>query len=68
MLKIILDFHKLAERVVNKGAPIFKITQLPITEEIMRMKTSVPNDKINHLDDLEKRMQQHFDGLEASLR
>jgi V/A-type H+-transporting ATPase subunit A len=68
MLKIILDFHTLAERVVNKGAPIFKITQLPTTEEIMRMKTSVANDKINQLDDLEKRMKQHFDGLEASLR
>ena len=54
MLKIIVDFHRLAERVVSKGAPIFKITQLPITEEIMRMKTSVPNDKIKLLDDLEK--------------
>jgi len=68
MLKIILDFHSLAERVVNKGAPIFKITQLPITEEIMRMKTSVANDKANLLDDLETRMKQHFEMLEASLR
>ena len=54
--------------MVNKGAPIFKITQLPTTEEFMRMKTSVANDKINQLDDLENRMKQHFDGLEASLR
>ncbi len=68
MLKIILVFHKSAERVVNKGAPIFKITQMPITEEIMRMKTSVPNDKVEQLDDLEKRMQQYFERLEASLR
>jgi V/A-type H+-transporting ATPase subunit A len=68
MLKIILDFHRLAGRVISKGTPIFKITQLPVTEEIMRMKTSVPNDKITLLDDLEKRIQQHFDGLEASLR
>jgi V/A-type H+-transporting ATPase subunit A len=68
MLKIILDFHSLAERVVNKGTPIFKTIQLPITEEIMRMKTSVPNEKINLLDDLERRMQQHFSELEISLR
>ena len=26
----------------------------------MRMKTSIPNDKVNQLDDLEKRMQKHF--------
>ncbi len=68
MLKIILDFNSLAERVVSKGAPIFKVTQLPITEEIMRMKTSVANDKVNLLDDLETRMNQHFESLEASLR
>ncbi len=68
MLKIIIDFQKSAERVVSKGAPIFKIIQLPETEEIMRMKTSVSNDKINLLDDLEKRMQQRFEELEASLR
>ena len=46
MLKIIVDFHSLAERVVSKGAPIFKITQLPIVQEILRMKTAVPNDKV----------------------
>ncbi len=47
MLKIIVDFHHYADRVISKGAPIFKVTQLPITEEIMRMKTSVPNEKVD---------------------
>jgi len=68
MLKIIVDFYHLADRVVNKGAPIFKITQLPITEEIMRMKTAVPNEKVKDLDVLEGRMQKIFAELEGSLR
>jgi V/A-type H+-transporting ATPase subunit A len=68
MLKIIVDFHKSAERVVNRGAPIFKIAQLPVIEEIMRMKTSVPNDKIGLLDDLASRINKSFEKLEASLR
>jgi len=68
MLKIIVDFHKSAERIVSRGTPIFKITQLPFMEEIMRMKTSVPSEKINLLDDLDTRINQHFEGLEASLR
>lgn len=68
MLKIIVDFHKLAERVVSRGAPIFKVTQLPVVQEIMRMKTSVPNDKLSQLEDLEGRMHQRFEELEASLR
>jgi V/A-type H+-transporting ATPase subunit A len=68
MLKVIMDFHAMAERVVSKGAPIFKVTQLPVVEEIMRMKTSVPNDQTNLLDDLQKRMREHFEKLDVSLR
>jgi V/A-type H+-transporting ATPase subunit A len=68
MLKIIVDFHKLAQAAVGKGAPVFKVTQLPIFSEIMRMKTTIPNDKIILLDDLENRMHQLFEELEASLR
>ena len=68
MLKIILDFHRSAERVVSKGTPIFKIMQLPEMQEILRMKTAVPNDKVNLLDDLEARIERRFGELEASLR
>ncbi len=68
MLKIIVDFHKLGEMAVNKGAPVFKVTQLPIFSEIIRMKTSIPNDKLQLLDDLNARMRQLFEELEASLR
>ena len=68
MLRIILDFHRSAESIVSKGAPIFKISQLPEVQEILRMKTAVPNDKVGVLDDLERRMLQRFEELEASLR
>jgi len=67
MLKIIVDYHRLCDRVVSKGTPIFKVTQLPITEEIMRMKINVPNDQVKLLDDLESRMNKSFEELEASL-
>jgi V/A-type H+-transporting ATPase subunit A len=68
MLKIIVDFHRLAEKVVSKGTPIFKISELPITEEIMRMKTAIPNDKVALLDELDQRMSESFGMLEAALR
>jgi V/A-type H+-transporting ATPase subunit A len=68
MLKIIIDFHKFAERIVSRGVPIFRVTQLPIMDEIMRMKTSVANDKTVLLDDLNARMNRHLEELEASLR
>jgi hypothetical protein len=54
--------------VVGKGVPIFKVTEMAITEEILRMKTSIPNEKGDLLDDLEKRMYESFGMLEATLR
>ncbi len=68
MLKMIIDFHRASERVVSKGLPLFKVTQVPEMQEILRMKTQVPNDKIKLLGDLEQRLQRRFEELEASLR
>ncbi|MCW3996611.1 MAG: V-type ATP synthase subunit A [Candidatus Bathyarchaeota archaeon] len=68
MLKIIVDFHKLGERIVSRGAPLFKVTQLPVLTDIMRMKTAVPNDKLDQLDEIDRRMHQYFENLEATMR
>jgi V/A-type H+-transporting ATPase subunit A len=68
MLKIIVDFHHLADAVVAKGAPIFKVTQLPVMEDIMRMKSGIPNDQLSKLDEVEKKMHDNISTLEASLR
>lgn len=67
MLKIIVSFHELSERIVNRGVPVFKITQLPILEEILRMKTSIPNNKLNLMDELYERMRQQFSELEKGV-
>lgn len=68
MLKIIVDFHHLADGVVSKGAPIFKVTELPVMEDIMRMKNGIPNDQLNKLEELEKKIHANIELLEASLR
>jgi V/A-type H+/Na+-transporting ATPase subunit A len=68
MLKIIVDFHRFANKVVSKGAPIFKVTELPVTKDIMRMKSSIPNDQITRLDEIEKKMYDNMAMLEATLR
>jgi V/A-type H+/Na+-transporting ATPase subunit A len=65
MLKLIVDLHKEAEDIVSEGTPIFKITQMSVVEEIMRMKSSVPNDKLELIDDLAKRVQDQLSILET---
>ncbi len=67
MLKVIVDFHTFAEQTVAKGVPVFKVTEIPVLNEIMRMKTAVPNDKVKKLDELWERMHTHFKELEATL-
>jgi V/A-type H+-transporting ATPase subunit A len=67
MLKMIIDFYRLSERIVNKGAPIFKLTELPVLQEINRMKTNVPNDDLGKLDEIENQMKKNFDDLSKSL-
>jgi V/A-type H+-transporting ATPase subunit A len=68
MLKIIVDFHRLADNVVSKGVPIFKVTELPVMEDIMRMKNSIPNDQLDKLDAVEKKMNDNIAILETPLR
>jgi len=63
MLRIIIDFYHLAEHIVNKGAPLFKITQLSVLTEIMRMR-EIPNEKLHLLDELNKKMEYQFSELE----
>jgi V/A-type H+-transporting ATPase subunit A len=67
MLKIIIDFHKLAERIISKGAPIFKITKLSVLPEIIRMKNSIPNEKSQLLDKLYEKVQYQLSELEKGL-
>jgi V/A-type H+-transporting ATPase subunit A len=67
MLKIIMDFHKRAERIVNEGAPIFKITKLSVMPEIIRMKDSIPNETPQLLDKLYEKVQYQLSELEKGL-
>ena len=68
MLKIIIDFYYGAQKIIEMGVPIFKITQIPIISDIMRMKSEIPNDKIELLDELYLRVKASLSKLEESLR
>jgi len=67
MLRIIIDFYDGARRIIERGVPIFKITQLPVITEIMRMKSEIPNDRIQLLDEYYLRIKDSLSKLEESL-
>jgi len=68
MLKIIIDFYYGAQKIINLGVPIFRITQIPLISDIMRMKSEIPNDKIELLDELHLRVKASLSALEESLK
>jgi V/A-type H+-transporting ATPase subunit A len=68
MLDLILHFHQKAQRVVKRGAPISAIHNLPVVGEIIRMKTQVPNDQLDRLEDICNRIDVQMSQLETEYK
>ena len=65
MLTLILNFHKWAGRIIKHGAPIAVIHRLPVVNTLIRMKTTVPNNELSKLEDIQKEMDDQMERLEA---
>ena len=64
MAQVIMHFYDRARAIIEKGAPIFTITELDVIQDTMRMKTRIPNDRVNEFDDLLADMDSQMDTLE----
>lgn len=65
MLRIILVFQERGDALIRKGATLVKIKRMKVYPEIIRMKYTVPNDQVEKLDDMQRRLERAFDNLEA---
>jgi V/A-type H+-transporting ATPase subunit A len=63
MLKVIEKFYDLAYKSIKKGAPISKVKDRNIFEEINKMKYNVPNTDLTKLDELEEKIQNYYEAL-----
>ena len=68
MLELILHFHERAQRIVKHGAPISVIHSMPIVDTLIRMKTLVPNDQLDKLEDIEKDIDEQMSKLDTEYR
>ena len=64
MLRAILHFHDRSLTVINMGCPITVIHELPVTNQLIRMKTTVANDALGAIDELGKDIDQQLDKTE----
>ena len=66
ILKIIMDFYDRALAIIQLGAPLLKIRELSCQERIVRAKSTIPNDQLASLDELDAQMTREMDELERS--
>ncbi len=68
MLRLILNFQKRAEEIIKLGAPIFTIRDMKCIPSIIRIKMTVPNNRLSDIDDIEQIMLKEFDDLKAEYK
>lgn len=68
ILELMMAFYERAYAVIRQGAPLLKITALAVREEIVRIKTSIPNDKLELIKPIEMRMEEQFTSIERIYR
>jgi len=68
MLDLILHFYARAKRVIERGALIVVIRELPVVNDLIRIKTLVTNDQLDRLDQVRRDIDEQMDQLEAEYR
>lgn len=64
MFRTVMHFYDRAQVIIDRGAPIFTIMELECVEDIMRMKTTVPNDQIEQIEEITQGIDNQMDELE----
>lgn len=68
LLRLILEFHTLATRLINLGCPIVVIRGLPSVSRIARLKDTVKNENVSQIDELRDSMRSQIHELESSYK
>ncbi|NQT86010.1 V-type ATP synthase subunit A [bacterium] len=67
LLRLLVEFYERAQRAIEKGAPLVRVAELSCREEIVRARSTVPNDDPAGLGIIQDRMRAELDALERSL-
>lgn len=64
ILLLMMEFYRRGAAVIKAGAPLSKVNALPVKDEIVRLKTIVPNDSLEMIKETESRFEEQMSGLE----
>jgi V/A-type H+/Na+-transporting ATPase subunit A len=68
ILKLIMDFYGRALVIIQLGAPLLKVRDLSCQERIVRAKSTIRNEELEKLSEIESLMIEEMDELERSYR
>lgn len=68
ILELIIEFHERALKCIGLGAPLLKISGMPLKESLARLKSSVANDDDAAFVSFERELKSAMDTLERSYR
>lgn len=68
ILQLIMSFYTRSLEIIKQGAPLININSLPSKEEIIRLKSTIPNDKLELIYEVEKHLDNDLTGLERLYR
>ena len=68
ILQLIMSFYKRSLNVIKQGCPLLKINSLNCKNEIVRIKSTVPNSELNLIKEVETRFENEFGSLERLYR
>ncbi len=68
ILSLIMKFYERTLALIKAGAPLGQISALKCREEIVRVKSVVPNDQLDQIRELDSRMENEIGDLERTYR
>ena len=68
ILMLIMTYYQRALKVIKAGAPLPTVVALPVKDEIVRLKSQVPNDKLEQMKEVEGRLDEQMDNLERQFK
>lgn len=64
MLRAIARFHDRGQRLVALGGPILKVRSLPVVDSLLRMRTTIPNEKVEEIGQVEREIDEQTSEVE----
>ncbi len=68
MLELVLYFHERGMNIIRRGAPINLIHDLPVVDQLIRMKSNIANDQLDKFDEVQKAIDEQMSRLDAEYR